>query len=202
MEPYSALLAVTILCLTSTMGVSGDCSTNISPKKGLDKAKYFSGTWYVTHYLDKDPQVTDPYCSSFTPKESGGTVKEALYHFNSKKKTSFYNIGEGKLGSSGVQYTAKYNTVDKKRKEIEPADPKDSYTLTVLEADDSSALVHICLREGPKDLGDLYTVLSHQKTGEPSATVKNAVAQAGLKLNDFVDTKTLSCTYDDQFTSM
>uniref|UniRef100_Q9TXF7 PROLIXIN S, nitrophorin 2, NP2=ANTICOAGULANT (Fragments) n=1 Tax=Rhodnius prolixus TaxID=13249 RepID=Q9TXF7_RHOPR len=47
-----------------------DCSTNISPKQGLDKAKYFSGKKYVTHFLDKDPQVTDQYESSFTPEGS------------------------------------------------------------------------------------------------------------------------------------
>uniref|UniRef100_T1H7U2 Uncharacterized protein n=1 Tax=Rhodnius prolixus TaxID=13249 RepID=T1H7U2_RHOPR len=201
MELYTALLAVTILCLTSTMGVSGDCSTNISPKQGLDKAKYFSGKWYVTHFLDKDPQVTDQYCSSFTPRESDGTVKEALYHYNANKNI-FYNIGEGKLESSGLQYTAKYKTVDKKKAVLKEADEKNSYTLTVLEADDSSALVHICLREGSKDLGDLYTVLTHQKDAEPSAKVKSAVTQAGLQLSQFVGTKDLGCQYDDQFTSL
>ncbi|XP_073970882.1 nitrophorin-3-like [Rhodnius prolixus] len=201
MEPYSALLAVTILCLTSTMGVSEQCTQGISPKSGLDKEKYYSGTWYVTHYLDLDPQGSDKYCSSFAPTQTGNKVNEKIFHHNTNKNQKMYHIGEGKLGLSGAKYTAKYKTVDSSGKEIGQPNEKNSYTVTVMEADESSALVHICLRKNGNELGDLFTVLSHQKTGQPSATVTNAMSQTSLDLNKFVVTKDLGCEYDDKFTS-
>ncbi|XP_073970881.1 nitrophorin-2-like [Rhodnius prolixus] len=201
MEPYSALLAVTILCLTSTMGVSEECSKNISPKSGLDKEKYYSGTWYVTHYLDKDPQVTDKYCSSFAPRKDGNDVREALYHYKTNDKKKMYHVGEGTLESSGAKYTAKYSTVDSSEKELVAANEKNTYTVTVMEADDSSALIHICLKKNGEELGDLYTVLNRDKDTEPNEKVKSAVTQAGLQLSQFDGTKTLGCQYDDEFTS-
>ncbi|XP_073970875.1 nitrophorin-7-like isoform X2 [Rhodnius prolixus] len=202
MELYSALLAVTILSLTSTMGISEDCSVNIIPKQRLAKAKFFSGTWYETHYLDTNPEVTDKFCFSFAPRQSGGTVKEAFYHFSSNSKKSFYNIGTGTLESSGAKYTAKNNTVDSKGNELKPVDEKNSYTVTVMEADESSALLHICTREGGKDLGDLYSVMNRDKNAQPSKKVKKALSKAALDLTKFVVTKDLGCQYDDAFTSL
>uniref|UniRef100_T1H7T1 Nitrophorin domain-containing protein n=1 Tax=Rhodnius prolixus TaxID=13249 RepID=T1H7T1_RHOPR len=200
MELYAALLAVTILCLTSTMGVSEECNKSISPKQGLDKAKFFSGTWYVTHYQYKGIKFADTFCSSFTSRESGGAVNDVIFHHNTNSQRSIYSTGEGKLESSGVQYTAKFKTVNKQKAVIK-THSRNTYTITVLEADDSSALVHICLRYGSEEVGDLYMILSHQKTGEPSATVRQALTQAGLLLPHFIATEDLGCPYDDEFTS-
>ncbi|XP_073970876.1 nitrophorin-7-like [Rhodnius prolixus] len=203
MELYSALLAVTILSLTLTMGVSGNCRADMSPKQGLDKSKFFSGTWYETHYLDTDPEAADIFCFSCAPRVSdGGTVKEAFYYFNTYTKIYSYHIGTGHLQSSGIQYTTTYNTVDNKGKELEPTDDRYSYTVTVVEADESSALLHICTRDGGAELGDLYSVLNRDKNGEPSANVRGALTKATLGLTKFVATKDLGCKYDDQFTSL
>nr|Q6PQK2.1 RecName: Full=Nitrophorin-7; Short=NP7; AltName: Full=Nitrite dismutase; Flags: Precursor [Rhodnius prolixus]AAS94228.1 salivary nitrophorin 7 [Rhodnius prolixus] len=201
MELYTALLAVTILSPSSIVGLPGECSVNVIPKKNLDKAKFFSGTWYETHYLDMDPQATEKFCFSFAPRESGGTVKEALYHFNVDSKVSFYNTGTGPLESNGAKYTAKFNTVDKKGKEIKPADEKYSYTVTVIEAAKQSALIHICLQEDGKDIGDLYSVLNRNKNALPNKKIKKALNKVSLVLTKFVVTKDLDCKYDDKFLS-
>ncbi|XP_073969212.1 nitrophorin-1-like [Rhodnius prolixus] len=127
---------------------------------------------------------------------SDSTIKEAVYHYKPNDKSTIYDVS--RVTQEAGKYTAYYKKVDEKGTVIKDMDTNNNkYTVTVMEADRSSALIHICLRKDGKDLGDLYAILNRQQDVDASDVVKNALSEASLILSGFSSTKDFGCEYNE-----
>uniref|UniRef100_T1H7S8 Nitrophorin domain-containing protein n=1 Tax=Rhodnius prolixus TaxID=13249 RepID=T1H7S8_RHOPR len=193
---YTALiLAVGTLYLSAAEG--GTQCKQVSAKTDFDKKQYFNEVWYVTHYKDENPgQYSGKYCSIFAAQMSDKSINEAVCHYKPDDKSTIYDVS--RVTEESGKYTAYYKKVDEKGNEIKGMDINNNkYTVTVMEADRSSALIHICLQRGDENLGDLYAILNRQKDVDASDVIKNTLSKTGLTLSEFSSTKGIGCEYNE-----